>query len=100
MGTACQLPNLAKPSQIQVVSSKSTATTFVNDETSPLRALMEGILEQDSYSKMNKRLQAARKKAGPAAVGEDDYILPNSDKYRKAVTEKEIPGRVLEWVEK
>jgi hypothetical protein len=99
-GTACQLPSLAKSSQIQVVSSKGTATTFVNDETSPLRALMEGILEQDSYSKMNRRLQAARKKAGGAAAGEDNYILPNSDEYRKAVTDQDTPGGALEWVEK
>ena len=101
-GTTCQLPGLAKSSQIQVVSSKSTASTFVNDETSPLRALMEGILEQDSYSKMNSRLQAARKRAAAAAddAAADDYIFPNSDEYRKAVTDKEMPGGALEWVEK
>jgi hypothetical protein len=98
-GTACELPNLAKTSQIQVVSSSGVASTFVNDDASPLRALMQGILEQDNYAQMESRLKAARKRAG-ASGQEDQYVLPNSYAYRTEVLEKDSPGGPLEWVEK
>ena len=101
-GAACALPKLVNSSNLQMVSVKGTASTFVNDQSSPLRALMEGILEQDGYSKMNSRLQAARKRAAAAAddAAADDYIFPNSEEYLKGVIEKALPGGELEWVAK
>lgn len=97
-GTVCNLPHLARRSQIQVVGAQGSATTFVNDDTSPLRAMMEAVLEQGDYSTMSSRAQTARKKGD--AKGDDDYVFPSSDKCRKEVTAKEVFGGELEWVAK
>jgi len=95
-GTVCELPNLVRPDQLQVVGSRKAATTFLNQETSPLRALMEGLLQKDTYARMNSRLQSARRRAGSG--NEDDYVFPDSAAYQRAVIPANSRSGQLEWV--
>ena len=80
------------------IAADTMASTMVDDSNSPIRAMLEGILNQEDFAAMDRRLQKARKRSGEPR--DDNYILPGSAKYKQAMEGgPTLPGGAVEWVD-
>lgn len=56
---ACELPKKLSSTNIRVIASDQPSTTMVDRSDSPMRAMLEGILEQEDYEAIGQRLKKA-----------------------------------------
>jgi hypothetical protein len=95
---ACALKRRLTSTNMKTIGADSVAMTMVDDSTSPIRAMLEGILNQEDFAAMDQRLQKARKRSGEP--WNDNYILPGSARYKQAIEGgSTLPGGAVEWVE-
>ncbi len=92
---ACELPKKLSSTNIRVIAADQPSTTMVDRSDSPMRAMLEGILEQEDYEAIGQRL----KKARGSRRGEDNYVLPGTQKYDQGVGKAALTGGAVEWVE-
>jgi hypothetical protein len=93
-GAACPLARQLESSNIRIIGAEKAATTFVNDPSSAIHSLLEGVLNQESYAKVQKRLA----RLPPTDDGDDRYILPHTRKYRDWVGDiVDLKPLRLEW---
>jgi hypothetical protein len=95
--TACTLPQKIESANLRVIAADGVATTMVDRPSSPIRAMLEGLLNQEDYAAIGKRLQKARKRT---EGNEDNYLLPGTPKYEQWFSrETELVGGSAEWVD-
>jgi hypothetical protein len=64
------------------IASKGTATTFVNDSTSALRAMLDGFLKMKNFDGIKTGIEKALKGDPDRENHVDNYIFPNSHNYK------------------
>jgi hypothetical protein len=95
---ACALNTRLQSRNMKTIAADSVAMTMVDDSTSPMRAMLEGLLNQEDFSAIDQRLQKARKRSGEP--WSDNYILPGSARYKQAIESgSSLPGGAVEWVD-
>ena len=94
---ACSLPKQMASTNLRVIAADGMATTMVDRPDSPIRAMLEGLLKEEDYEAIGKRLEKSRRRAGPY---EDNYVLPGTPKYDQAMLRRSgLVGGPAEWVE-
>jgi len=87
----CEVLPEVRNANLQIIAPINTATTFENSKTSPLRSLVEGLIERRPYAVINNKVNNARKKAQKEvdleldpqfSPEQDEYIYPTSSFYR------------------